>query len=33
MDLEQIIRKLPWLHCKRNQEALYYLRVTLIWGA
>ena len=32
MDLVQIIRKLPWLRCKRNQEALYYLHVTLIGG-
>ena len=33
MDLEEIIRKLLWLRCKRNQMVIYYPRCDAYLGA
>jgi hypothetical protein len=33
MDLEEIIRKLLWLRCKRNQMVIYYPTSSAYLGA
>jgi hypothetical protein len=33
MDLEEIIRKLLWLRCKRNQMVIYYPMYSAYLGA
>jgi len=32
MGSKQIIRKLLWLRCKRNQQVIYYLPIVRFWA-